>query len=203
MNQVTESTTSKEEEIKTYVISNDCMCDEYGYTIIKDIDVCTECGYEVTKWSEYKEHKELTGHDDTEEKEIERKWDWEKGDTCIEICWEDGLENFSYTTSELREKNPLGFWRVSGIQLWNRQIGGIFEAKTVEDIISHMTVQNSWIMKYTVHDDHITYSLSHHDAPMGSASRLEPVPTCKECHQPFEFVETRYGGYACGCENED
>ena len=203
MSQETELTASQEEEIKTYVISNNCMCDEYGYEVNLYIDVCTECGAELSNLEAFKKHKKLTGHNDIEEKEINRKWDWEKGDTCLGDCWEDGLENFSYTTSELREKNPLGFWRVSGIQLWNRQVGGIFEGKTVEDIINHMTINGGWTMKYSVHDDHVTYSLSHHDAPMGSASKLEPVPTCEECQQPFEFVETRYGGYACECEDQD
>jgi hypothetical protein len=38
-----------------------------------------------------------------------------------------------------------------------------------------MTVRSEWIMRYEVFSDRIEYSLSHHDAPMGSATTIRPV----------------------------
>ena len=63
-----------------------------------------------------------------------------------------------------------------GIQLWNRTSGGIVVAHTPLDLIRAMSVDSSWIMRWRVYADRVEYSLSHHDAPMGSASKLTPLP---------------------------
>jgi hypothetical protein len=78
-------------------------------------------------------------------------------------------------TQELRDNNETNWWRVENLQLWNRQASGMFHAKTVADIIRGMTVNSEWTMRYTVFSDRIEYSLSHHDAPMGSNSTLRAV----------------------------
>jgi hypothetical protein len=93
----------------------------------------------------------------------------EYSDVCWD-CWDDQVQNFYFETKHLFEKNPTYFWRVGGIPLWNREVGGIVECRTAIDLIHAMTVNSEWTMRYTVHPDCIEYSLSHHDAPMGSAS---------------------------------
>ena len=41
-----------------------------------------------------------------------------------------------------------------------------------EDLLRGMAVRGEWTMRYEVYADRIEYSLSHHDAPTGSASVL-------------------------------
>ena len=94
---------------------------------------------------------------------------------CYGDCWEYLLEDFTMFTEELRDNNETNWWRVENLQLWNRQVSGTFYAKTVADIIRGMTVNSEWTVRYTVFSDRIEYSLSHHDAPMGSNSTLRAV----------------------------
>lgn len=93
---------------------------------------------------------------------------------CYGECWEDSVYFFGLCTEELRNANPSGHWQVDDIRLWNGNVSGYFQATNVEDIIRGMTVNSSWIMRYRVYADRVEYSLSHHDAPMGSASVLRP-----------------------------
>lgn len=94
--------------------------------------------------------------------------------TCFGDCWEFAVEDFSMITEELRNANETGWWKVSNLALWNREVSGYFHAKTVADIIDGMTVRSEWTMRYEVFADRIEYSLSHHDA-MGSATTLTAV----------------------------
>jgi len=66
--------------------------------------------------------------------------------------------------------NATYYFRIGGIKLWDREVGGIVECKTPLHLIQAMSVNSGWSMRYTVHPECIEYSLSHHDAPMGSAS---------------------------------
>lgn len=94
---------------------------------------------------------------------------------CYGECWEDSVYFFGLCTEELRNANPDGWWAVGDIRLWNGNVSGYFQATDVADIIRGMTVNSSWIMRYRVYTDRVEYSLSHHDAPMGSASTLRPM----------------------------
>ena len=94
---------------------------------------------------------------------------------CFRDCWEYVLEDFSNITSHLFDKNETNFWRVSNLRLWNGDVGGFFQAKNVSDLIRGMTVNSEWIMRGEVFEDRIEYSLSHHDAPMGSSTVLTIV----------------------------
>lgn len=96
-------------------------------------------------------------------------------DYCHGDCWEDSVAFFGECTKELRNANESGVWQVNDIQLWNRTVSGYFEATNVVDILGSMTVNSSWIMRFRVYADRVEYSLSHHDAPMGSASVLRPA----------------------------
>lgn len=96
-------------------------------------------------------------------------------DDCYGDCWYDTVEDFTNITSHLVEKNTTNWWRVSKLRLWDGEVSGFFEANKIEDIIRGMTVDSGWIMRGEVFDDRIEYSLSHHDAPMGSSSTLSIV----------------------------
>lgn len=85
-------------------------------------------------------------------------------------CWEDGVDNFKYATKKFMDSNSTHYYRIGGIKLWDREVGGIVKCETVLELIRAMAVNSEWAMEYTVHDECIEYSLSHHDAPMGSAS---------------------------------
>ena len=94
---------------------------------------------------------------------------------CYGNCWEWALDDFATVIQELRDNAETNWWRVENLKLWDRQVSGMFYAKTVEEMLRGMTVNGEWYMRYTVFSDHIEYSLSHHDAPMGSSSVLRAV----------------------------
>lgn len=98
----------------------------------------------------------------------------EPADECFGDCWEMAVEDFSELTRELRASNDTGWWHVKDLNLWNGAVSGYFHAEKVADILRGMTVNSGWIMRYTVHNDHVSYSLSHHDS-MGGYSQLSPV----------------------------
>jgi hypothetical protein len=94
---------------------------------------------------------------------------------CFGDCWEYALEDFGMVTQELRDNNDTNWWHVENLQLWNRRASGLFHANNVLGLLEGMTVRSDWTMRYTVFSDRIEYSLSHHDAPMGSNSTLRAV----------------------------
>jgi len=98
---------------------------------------------------------------------------------CFGDCWEDSVYFFGLCTEELRNANESGAWQVDDLKLWNGNVSGYFTATDVIGIIRGMTVNSSWIMRYQVYADRVEYSLSHHDAPMGSASVLR-IADCEE-----------------------
>ena len=101
--------------------------------------------------------------------------DTEYNSSCFGDCWDFAVEDFSMITEELRNSNETNWWRVSNLRLWDGETGGYFSAKTVADLIEGMTVRSDWTMRYEIHADRIEYSLSHHDAPMGSKTTLTAV----------------------------
>ena len=93
-------------------------------------------------------------------------------DYCFGDCWENQIQDFTNITEGLFDKNETNWWKVQGLRLWNGDVAGFFYAKDVIELIRGMTVRSEWIMRGEVFDDRIEYSLSHHDAPMGSSSVL-------------------------------
>ena len=94
---------------------------------------------------------------------------------CYGDCWEYSVEDFTNVTEDLRKANDTDYWKVENIRLWNRNVSGHFHADKVEDMLRGMAVNGSWTIRYTIFEDRIEYSLSHHDAPMGSTSVLRPM----------------------------
>jgi hypothetical protein len=94
---------------------------------------------------------------------------------CYGTCWEDSVEDFANVTEELRKNNDTDYWKVQNLRLWNGEVSGHFQARTVGELLQGMTVRSEWTMRYEVFADRVEYSLSHHDAPMGSKTVLLPV----------------------------
>lgn len=94
---------------------------------------------------------------------------------CYGDCWEYTIEDFTEITRHLFDSNETNFWKVSNLRLWNGDISGFFEARNAKELIRGMSVNSEWIMRGEVFKDRIEYSLSHHDAPMGSSSVLSIV----------------------------
>ncbi len=94
---------------------------------------------------------------------------------CYGDCFTDQLDYFSLCTNELFNNSETSWWKVSNLRLWNGEHSGLFYAETVEQLVEGMTVRSGWIMRGTAYSNKIEYSLSHHDAPMGSRTVLENV----------------------------
>jgi hypothetical protein len=105
----------------------------------------------------------------------EEKDKFSPSEHCYGDCWEETLDDFAMITASLSEKNTTKFWRISNIRLWDGDISGIAEAKIAPELLKAMTVNSEWIIRGEVFDDRIEYSLSHHDAPMGSNSMVTIV----------------------------
>lgn len=100
--------------------------------------------------------------------------DYSDSDYCFGYCFDEQLEDFKDITSHLFEMNKTGWWRVSDLRLWNREVSGFVLADNVNDLIKGMTVNSEWIIRGEVLEDRIEYSLSHHDA-LGSSSTVTIV----------------------------
>lgn len=105
---------------------------------------------------------------------------WDEAPECWGDCWEFSVEDFAQITAHLYDNNETQWWEVTNLKLWNGDTSGYFKAKTIEDVIAGMTVRSEWNMEGTVYEDRVEYSLSHHDAPMGSTSVLRPVSLDKQ-----------------------
>lgn len=93
---------------------------------------------------------------------------------CYGTCWEWALEDFEMITSHLFHNSETLWWKVSNLRLWDGESSGYFYAKSVPELIEGMTVRSAWIMRGTVFQNRIEYSLTHHDA-MGSNTTLTMV----------------------------
>ena len=99
----------------------------------------------------------------------------EPSDNCYGDCWEFVVEDFSNITDNLFNQNETNWWKITGFRLWDGDHSGFVYAKTPLELLRGMTVNSEWIMRGEVFDDHINYSLSHHDAPTGSSTKLTIV----------------------------
>ena len=94
---------------------------------------------------------------------------------CFGDCWEYQLYDFSEITESLFKNNSTNWWRISNIRLWNGEVGGFAKAENPLELLKAMTVDSEWIIRGEIFSDKIEYSLSHHDAPMGSNSLVTIV----------------------------
>lgn len=94
---------------------------------------------------------------------------------CFGDCFWSQIEDFSNCADHLFVNNETNWWKITGFPLWSHEVSGYAYAKTPEDLIRAMTVNSEWIMRGTILEDKIEYSLSHHDRPTGSHSIVEII----------------------------
>lgn len=92
---------------------------------------------------------------------------------CFGDCWDDALHSFGFAIAHLLAMSDR--FSVTGLKLWYGAIDGEFIATNTEQFVRGVSVDSSWIMRYQVFADRMEYSLSHHDAPMGSSSVVRPI----------------------------
>lgn len=103
---------------------------------------------------------------------------------CEGYCWDDQLESFATDTAKLIAISNV--WHVSGIQLWNRTVSGVFTADNTSELIRGITVNSDWNLRYQVLDTHLIGYLSHHDG----AGWIKAYPMVVEENEEDEA----YGG---------
>ena len=96
-------------------------------------------------------------------------------DYCDGHCWDDAIADFEIITEKLFDDNETYWWKVSNLKLWDGNHSGYFFAKNAAELIKGMTVDSAWTLSGEICDGYIKYSVSHHDAPWGSNTTLEPV----------------------------
>lgn len=95
-------------------------------------------------------------------------------DECYGACWEDAIEDFANITEHLFSDHNQGF-RITGFPVWNGTIDGYFSARNAEELLRAITPDRTeWRLEVTVHADHLTGRLYHHDAPTGGTITVTP-----------------------------
>lgn len=94
-------------------------------------------------------------------------------DYCDADCWQDVKFFVEETLGDLWE--PYVDWVVEGLPLWNRDVSGVFYARTIDEFIQGITVKGEWVLRLRREGDVIRASLSHHDVPMGRSFTVRRV----------------------------
>ena len=93
---------------------------------------------------------------------------------CYGDCWDFTVEDFANITEHLFSENSQGF-RITGFPVWNGTIDGYFSARNASELLNAITPDRTeWRLEVTVHADHLTGRLYHHDAPMGGNIVVTP-----------------------------
>ena len=93
---------------------------------------------------------------------------------CYGDCWEFVIEDFTNITEHLFTENSQGF-RITGFPVWNGTVDGYFSARNAKELLGNITPDRTeWRLEVTVHADHLTGRLYHHDAPMGGNITVTP-----------------------------
>lgn len=86
---------------------------------------------------------------------------------CDGTCYEYAIEDFAQVVEPLFKDG--NYFKISGIQLWDRAVGGIAKCDTAEDLVQAMSVRGDFILRWEFDDETnaLEARLSHHDCPMG------------------------------------
>lgn len=99
---------------------------------------------------------------------------------CWGDCWDFTVEDFSNITEHLFSENSQGF-RITGFPVWNGTVDGYFSARNAKELLDNITPNSTeWRLEVTVHADHLTGRLYHHDAPMGGNITVTPFSEGEE-----------------------
>jgi hypothetical protein len=89
--------------------------------------------------------------------------DWEEAPECWGDCWTDQVEQFQEMTEHLFTENNQEF-RIEGFPRWDGPVSGTFHARTPEKLLESITPDRTeWRLEVTIHENHLTGALSHHD----------------------------------------
>lgn len=89
--------------------------------------------------------------------------EFEPSNDCYGDCWTDAVCDFEEITKHLFTNDNQPF-RIEGFPRWDGTVSGTFHARTAEKLLESITPDRTeWRLEVTVHDDHLTGVLSHHD----------------------------------------
>jgi len=89
--------------------------------------------------------------------------DWEEAPECWGDCWNEQVEDFQQITEHLFTENNQEF-RIEGFPRWDGPVSGTFHARTPEKLLESITPDRTeWRLELTIHENHLTGALSHHD----------------------------------------
>jgi len=94
-------------------------------------------------------------------------------DYCDNNCWETVKFFVEDTLGDLWQ--PYVDWVVEGLPLWNRNVSGVFRARTIDEFIEGITVKSEWVLRLRREGDVVHASLSHHDVPTGRSFTVRRV----------------------------
>ena len=88
---------------------------------------------------------------------------FEPSNDCYGDCWHDAVQDFANITEHLFTDNNQQF-HIEGFPRWDGAVSGTFHARTAEKLLESITPDRTeWRLEVTVHADHLTGVLSHHD----------------------------------------
>ena len=97
-----------------------------------------------------------------------------EGSECFQDCWNDVKFFVKEDLGDLWEPNQD--WVVDGLPLWNRNVTGVFNARTIDEFIKGITIEGEWTLRLRRQENVVHAMLSHHDVPTGrsfTVSRLQ------------------------------
>lgn len=95
-------------------------------------------------------------------------------DYCQGWCWSDTVSDFANITEHLFTESNQGF-RITGFPVWNGTVDGYFSARNADELLNNITPDRTeWRLEVTVHANHLTGRLYHHDAPTGGIITVTP-----------------------------
>ena len=94
---------------------------------------------------------------------------------CDGTCYEYAIEDFAQVVEPLL-KNANEF-KISGIRLWDRTVGGVARCENALDLVRAMSVQGEFTLRWEFDDETnaLGARLSHHDNPTGSWVTVEAM----------------------------
>jgi hypothetical protein len=105
--------------------------------------------------------------------EVSNVCDCETTDYCDGDCWETVKYFVETSLGDLWQEDVE--WVVDGLPLWNRDVRGVFRARSIDDFIRGITVNDVWTLRLLRDKDIIHASLSHHDVPTGRSVTVQRV----------------------------
>ena len=94
---------------------------------------------------------------------------------CDGECYRWSIEDFAQVVEPLFKDG--NHFKVSGIRLWDRTVGGIARCNDAEDLVRAMSVRGDFTLRWTFDEETsaLEATLSHHDCPMGCRVVVEQV----------------------------